>query len=303
MDNRKEVREFLASRRARVSPENAGLPAYGGNRRVPGLRREEVALLAGVSIDYYIRLERGNLGGASESVLDAVARALQLDEPEHAHLIDLARAAGPAPQRRRRPVQQPVRPTVQRILDAMGDVPAYVRNGRRDILGANSLGLALYSELYADPVRPANVARFVFLSPRARAFFRNWDRTAADLVANLRTEAGRNPYDRALTDLIGELSVRSEEFRTQWAAQNVRFHQTGVKDIHHPVVGDLTVSFEAMDLPADPGLSLIVYSAEPGSAAQDALNMLASWTATPAGAARVPATPSEALPPQGRRSS
>ncbi|HEX9089313.1 MAG TPA: helix-turn-helix transcriptional regulator [Arthrobacter sp.] len=289
MDNRKEVREFLGSRRARVSPEDAGLPAYGGNRRVPGLRREEVALLAGVSVDYYIRLERGNIAGASESVLDAVARALQLDEPEHTHLIDLARAAGPAPQRRSRPVQQQVRPTVQRILDAMSDVPAYVRNGRRDILGANRLGRALYSELYADPVRPVNVARFVFLSPRARGFFLDWDRAAADLVANLRIEAGRSPYDRSLTDLIGELSVRSEEFRAQWAAQNVRFHQTGVKDIHHPVVGDLRLSFEAMDLPADPGLSLIVYSAEPGSAAQDALHLLASWTATPAGDATVPA--------------
>ena len=170
MDNRNEVREFLVSRRARVNPEQAGLPAYGGNRRVPGLRREEVALLAGVSIDYYIRLERGHLGGVSESVLDAVARALQLDEPEREHLVDLARAAGPAP-RTRRPVQQQVRPTVQRILDAMNDAPAYVRNGRRDILGANRLGYALNSELYADPVRPVNVARFVFLNPRARDFF------------------------------------------------------------------------------------------------------------------------------------
>ncbi|MDN4643062.1 helix-turn-helix domain-containing protein [Arthrobacter sp. PsM3] len=295
MDNRKEVREFLASRRARVSPEQAGLPAHGGNRRVPGLRREEVALLAGVSIDYYIRLERGNLAGASGSVLDGVARALQLDEPEHAHLIDLARASGPAPQRRSRPVQQQIRPTVQRILDAMGDVPAYVRNGRRDILAANPLGRALYSELYADPVRPVNVARFVFLSPRARDFFLDWDRAAADLVANLRIEAGRSPYDRALTDLIGELSVRSEEFRAQWAAQNVRFHRTGVKAVHHPVVGDLVLSFEAMDLPADPGLSLIVYSAEPGSAAQDALQLLASWTATTSDAT-VPA-------PQNRSSS
>lgn len=279
MDNRKEVSEFLASRRARISPEHAGLPAYGGNRRVPGLRREEVALLAGVSIDYYIRLERGNLGGVSDSVLDAVARALQLDEPERAHLFDLARAAVPAP-RPRRPMQQQVRPTVQRILDSMSDAPAYVRNGRRDILGANRLGYALYSELYADPVRPVNVARFVFLNPRARSFFLDWERAAGDLVANLRTEAGRNPYDRALTDLVGELSVHSGEFRALWASHNVRFHQTGLKDIHHPVVGDLHLAFEAMDLPADIGLSLIVYSAEPGSASADALKMLESRTAT-----------------------
>ncbi len=295
MDNRNEVREFLVSRRARVNPEQAGLPAYGGNRRVPGLRREEVALLAGVSIDYYIRLERGNLGGVSESVLDAVARALQLDEPEREHLVDLARAAGPAP-RTRRPVQQQVRPTVQRILDAMNDAPAYVRNGRRDILGANRLGYALYSELYADPVRPVNVARFVFLNPRARDFFLDWDRAAGDLVANLRTEAGRNPYDRALTDLVGELSVHSEEFRALWASHNVRFHQSGLKDIHHPVVGDLHLAFEAMDLPADAGLSLIVYSAEPGSASADALNLLASWTASNSGGSAVPAVPAQAEP-------
>ena len=295
MDNRNEVREFLVSRRARVNPEQAGLPAYGGNRRVPGLRREEVALLAGVSIDYYIRLERGNLGGVSGSVLDAVARALQLDEPEREHLVDLARAAGPAP-RTRRPVQQQVRPTVQRILDAMNDAPAYVRNGRRDILGANRLGYALYSELYADPVRPVNVARFVFLNPRARDFFLDWDRAAGDLVANLRTEAGRNPCDRALTDLVGELSVHSEEFRALWASHNVRFHQSGLKDIHHPVVGDLHLAFEAMDLPADAGLSLIVYSAEPGSASADALNLLASWTASNSGGSAVPAVPAQAAP-------
>lgn len=192
-------------------------------------------------------------------------------------------------------MQQQIRPTVQRILDAMGDVPAHMRNGRRDILAANPLGRALYSELYADPVRPVNVARFVFLSPRARDFFLDWERAAADLVANLRIEAGRSPYDRALTDLIGELSVRSEEFRAQWAAQNVRFHRTGVKAVRHPVVGDLVLSFEAMDLPADPGLSLIVYSAEPGSAAQDTLQLLASWTATSGG----PSVPA----PQNRSSS
>ncbi len=280
MDNRSEIREFLATRRARISPDQAGLPAYGGNRRVPGLRREEVALLSGMSIDYYIRLERGNLSGVSEGVLESLARALQLDDAEHAHLFDLARAAGPAAKQRRKPAEEQVRPTVQRILDAMTDVPAYVRNGRRDILAANKLGYALYSELYADPVRPVNVARFVFLSPRARDFFLDWETAANDLVAVLRTEAGRNPYDRALTDLVGELSMRSEEFRTRWAAHNVRYHRTGLKRLHHPVVGDLELSFEAMELPADPGLSLIVYSTEPGSAAEESLKLLASWAAS-----------------------
>ncbi|MFJ5956812.1 helix-turn-helix transcriptional regulator [Paenarthrobacter sp. NPDC092416] len=280
MDNRSEIREFLATRRARISPHQAGLPAYGGNRRVPGLRREEVAMLSGMSVDYYIRLERGNLAGVSESVLEALSRALQLDEAEHAHLFDLAKAAGSSSRPRRKPLEQQVRPTVQRILDAMTDVPAYVRNGRRDILGTNKLGRALYSELYVDPVRPVNVARFVFLNPRAHDFFIDWDGAAHDLVAVLRTEAGRNPYDRALTDLVGELSMRSEEFRTRWAAHNVRYHRSGLKRIHHPVIGDIELSFEAMDLPADPGLSLIVYSAEHGSAAEESLGLLASWTAS-----------------------
>jgi transcriptional regulator with XRE-family HTH domain len=280
VDNRTEIRQFLTSRRARITPEQAGLPVYGANRRVPGLRREEVALLAGVSVDYYTRLERGNLGGVSETVLEALAQALQLDEAERGHLFDLARAANTTARPRRRPAQQRVRPGVQRILDAMTDAPADVRNGRRDILAANRLGCALYSELYIDPVRPANVARFVFLSPRAREFFPEWEGAASDLVANLRTEAGRNPHDRALQDLVGELSTRSEEFRVRWAAHNVRYHHTGRKRLHHPVVGDLELTYEVLALPADPGLSLVVYGAEPGSASQDGLRLLASWAAT-----------------------
>ena len=279
VDNRNEIRQFLASRRARITPQQAGLPAYGGNRRVAGLRREEVALLAGVSVDYYARLERGNLGGVSEGVLDALAHALQLDEAERGHLFDLARAANTTAPTRRRPAPQRVRPGVQRILDAM-DAPADVRNGRRDILAANRLGYALHSELYVDPVRPANVARFVFLSPRAPAFFPDWEGAANDIVANLRTEAGRNPYDRGLSDLVGELSTRSEAFRTRWAAHNVRYHHTGRKRLHHPVIGDLDLTYEVLALPADPGLSLVVYSAEPGSASQDGLELLASWAAT-----------------------
>jgi transcriptional regulator with XRE-family HTH domain len=280
VDNRNEIRQFLTSRRARITPEQAGLPVYGANRRVPGLRREEVALLAGVSVDYYTRLERGNLGGVSEAVLGALAQALQLDDAERGHLFDLARAANTTARPRRRPAQQRVRPGVQRILDAITDAPADVRNGRRDILAANRLGHALYSELFIDPVRPANVARFVFLSPRAREFFVDWEGAATDIVANLRTEAGRNPYDRGLQDLVGELSTRSEAFRTRWAAHNVRQHQTGRKQLHHPVVGDLELTYEVLALPADPGLSLVVYGAEPGSASQDGLKLLASWAAT-----------------------
>ena len=279
--NSSEIREFLTSRRARISPEQAGLPIYGGNRRVAGLRREEVALLAGVSVDYYTRLERGNLAGASEGVLEALARALQLDEAERSHLFDLARSTPGNP--RRRSATNRIRPGVQRVLDAMTGAPAWVRNGRADILGTNQLGYALYAPVFDDPIRPANTARFAFLSPRAKHFYRDWDRIATEMVAVLRAEAGRDPYDRALSDLVGELSTRSEEFRTRWAAHNVRFHRGGRKDLHHPVVGDLDLTYEAFELPSDPGLTMLVYTAEPYTPTAEALNFLASWAATQPG--------------------
>jgi transcriptional regulator with XRE-family HTH domain len=280
VDAKGEIREFLTSRRAKLTPDEVGLTSYGP-RRVPGLRREEVAVLAGVSVPYYTRLERGNLSGVSESVLEALARALQLDDAERAHLFDLARAAQPAAPKRRRRTQQRVRPSVQRMIDAMTGAPAFVQNRRLDILAGNALGRALYSELYIDPVRPVNPARFVFLSPRAPDFYDDWERAASDTVAILRTEAGRDPYDSALSDLVGELSTRSEEFRTRWAAHNVRIHRTGAKNFHHPVVGDLSLTYEMLDLSADSGLVIVAYTAEPGSKSAEALDLLASWTATP----------------------
>ncbi len=280
MDAGNEIREFLTSRRAKITPEQAGLRTYGGNRRVPGLRREEVALLAGVSVDYYTRLERGSAAGVSDTVLEALARALQLDEAERAHLFDLARAAHATPRRRRRPAPQLVRPSVQRILDAVTAAPAFVRNGRMDLLAANRLGRAFYSQHFDSPHGPANSARFIFLDPRATDFYVDWEQVATDAVAILRSEAGRDPYDRGLSDLVGELSTRSETFRTRWAAHNVRFHDTGFKRFHHPVVGDLSLTFETMALAADPGLMMFVYTAEVGSKSEEALNLLASWAAT-----------------------
>jgi transcriptional regulator with XRE-family HTH domain len=274
------VKEFLASRRAKITPDKAGLPAYGGNRRVPGLRREEVALLAGVSVDYYNRLERGNLHGVSESVLDSVAKALQLDEAEYVHLFDLARAANSSPSKRRKTSPQKVRPSVQRVLDAMTDAPAWVRNARHDFLAGNRLGYALYADIFTDPVRPANNARFVFLNERSKSFFQDWERSADDIVAMLRSEAGSNPYDRDLSDLIGELSTRSADFRSRWAAHNVRFHRTGTKRLHHSVVGDLDLSYEAMELTSEPGLTFLAYTAEPNTPSADGLRLLASWAAS-----------------------
>ena len=239
-------------------------------------------MLAGISVEYYTRLERGHARGVSEDVLEGIARALQLDEAERAHLFDLVRAANTTRRARRRPTQERVRPTVQRILDSMPDLPAYVRNGRLDILSANRLGYALYSPVFTDPSGMANMARFIFLNPRATEFFDNWESIASDAVAILRAEAGRDPYDRRLSDLIGELSTRSDEFRVRWAAHNVKFHRTGGKTLHHPLVGDLTLAYEALELPADPGQRILVYAAEPGSPSQEALNLLASWTLTPA---------------------
>jgi transcriptional regulator with XRE-family HTH domain len=280
VDTRNEIREFLTSRRARITPEQTGLPWYGDKRRVPGLRREEVALLAGVSVDYYTRLERGNVAGVSESVLEALARALQLDEAERAHLFDLARGARAVSRARRRPAKQRVRPSVQRVLDAITGAPAFARNGRMDILAANRVGRAFYSQHFDSPHGPANSARFIFLDPRATEFYVDWEQVATDSVAILRSEAGRDPYDRGLSDLIGELSTRSDTFRTRWASHNVRFHDTGSKRFHHPGVGDLELTFETMGLAADVGLMLFVYTAEPGSRSEAALNLLASWAAT-----------------------
>ncbi len=279
VDAANDIAEFLTSRRAGVTPEQAGLPTWGP-RRVKGLRREEVASLAGVSVEYYKRLERGNASGVSDGVLEALARALQLDDAERAHLFDLARAANPVAPKRRRPAQQRVRPAVLRILESIS-APAIVRNSRVDYLAANTLGRALYAPLFDSREQPPNSARFTFLDPAAQDFYVDWERTAKDLVAHLRSEAGRNPYDKGLSDLVGELSTRSDEFRTWWAAHNVCYHQTGTKRLRHPIVGELELDYEGLDVSADDGLTISVYSAEPCSRSAQALDLLASWTATP----------------------
>jgi transcriptional regulator with XRE-family HTH domain len=281
MDIKSEIRDFLTSRRARITPEEAGLKSFG-QRRVPGLRREEVATLAGLSVEYYNRLERGNLGGASDTVLDALADALRLDEAERAHLFDLARASQPAARSRRVATPPRVRPPVQWLLDSMTTAAAFAENGRLDALGANQLGRALYPALFRNRPQPGNWARFVFLDREARPIYADWDRAAKDTVALLRLEGGRNPHDRELTDLIGELATNSEEFRTLWAAHNVRLHTKGVKTLHHPIVGELELNFERLEVMADNGLMIVVYTAEPGSRSAQSLDLLASWAATEA---------------------
>jgi transcriptional regulator with XRE-family HTH domain len=283
VDNRSDIRDFLASRRARITPEQAGLLPGGGRRRVPGLRREEVAVLAGVSTDWYTRLEKGHIGGVSEDVLEAVARALQLDEAERRYLFDLARAAKPSrtPQRRSR---AQVSPRVQWMLDSMSASAAFVVNGRMDIIAANTLARALYSPVFDMPGRPANIARFQFLDPRAREYHTDWDGAANVTVALLRAEAGRDPHDKDLRELVGELSTVSEEFRTRWAAHDVRIHHAGAKQFRHPVVGTLELVYHTFDLPTQDGgkLAMTVYTAEPGTPSEDGVTLLASWAATAA---------------------
>jgi transcriptional regulator with XRE-family HTH domain len=283
MDRRTEIRDFLTSRRARIMPEQAGLKVspLAGARRVAGLRREEVALLAGVSVPYYTRLERGDARGATDAVLDAISRALLLDDAERA-LFDLVRAvnATAAAQVTRRPARQPVRPELRNMLEAMSGVPAYIRNGRLDILAGNALARARFAPVFTSPARPVNAARFTFLDPAAAGFYPDWDAVADQSVATLRAEVGRNPYDKALSDLIGELSTRGDTFRQRWAQHEVRRHRAGAKRLNHPLAGPMTFTYETMELAADEGLYLIVCGVAPGSPDADALNLLASWNAT-----------------------
>jgi transcriptional regulator with XRE-family HTH domain len=274
MDKRRELGQFLKSRRARLQPDDVGLQTYG-TRRVPGLRRAELAQLAGVSVDYYIRLEQGRAGQPSEGVLEAIARALNLDDAERAHVYDLAR---PTRRRRREPRLDRVRPGVQRLLDVLHGVPAVVLGRRMDVLAWNPLAAALVVEWGALPPEHRNAARHFFLDEGARRLYMDWDDAARETVANLRLAAGRHPDDADLASLVGELSMKSAEFRRLWAHHDVREKTHGTKRLKHPIVGELTVSYESMALPADPDQLLITYTAEPGSESETALRLLTSMT-------------------------
>lgn len=282
MDNRAEVREFLMTRRARLTPDAAGI-AVGANRRVAGLRRGEVATLAGVSVEYYAKLERGAIAGASTAVLDSVSRALQLDETEHAHLLDLARAADGIPSsgrpRRRASRPSPPRPSLQWALSSITDGIAFVRDPHQNLLATNELGRAFYAPVIGDGGRVPNLARFQFLDPASRDFYPDWDLFAEMCVGVMRAEAGRDPHDKGLQDLVGELSTRSETFRRLWAAHNVRTHGAGTKRFRHPVVGELVLAYEELAITAEPGQVLLIYTAEPGSPSAERLALLASWAA------------------------
>lgn len=288
MDTGPEVSDFLRTRRARLTPDAVGLFASSTGRRVKGLRREEVATLAGVSAEYYNRMERGKLAGVSESVLYAVARALQLDDAEEQHLFDLARAANAdtaatRPGTKRTTARPHVATRTQRLLDGMVELPAYARNARCDVLAMNRLGAALMPGLRPNGKQPANIARYIFLDQSSQEFYADWERVARDMVAAFRIEAGRTPYDRALTDLIGELTTRSHPFRTWWASHNVRLHTSSTKTLHNPVVGDIQVTGEALTLASEPDVTIVTYTTEPASTSEERLRLLASWAVSEEG--------------------
>lgn len=305
-DQRAELGEFLRSRRARLRPEDVGLPDYGRHRRVPGLRREELAQLAGVSVAYYTRMEQGHGQNVSAEVLDAIARALRLDGTERAHL---SRLAAPKPRKRRQsPRPQQVRPELRTLLDAMEGVPAYLVGRRQDVIGWNRLAAAVFGDFGTLSAQERNLVRLVFLDPATAELYADWKCRACEVVSNLRLYAGRFPDDERLTALVGELSVKNEEFRRLWAAHTVADDKThGQKRLRHPLVGELVLSFETLALPDDPAQFLVTYHAVPGSPSADALRLLASWSAEtelteprevrePHGPAAPAATASSAVP-------
>jgi transcriptional regulator with XRE-family HTH domain len=275
LDRRAELSEFLRSRRARLKPEDVGLSGFGRHRRVPGLRREELAQLAGVSVAYYTRLEQGNGRNVSAEVLDAIARALRLTDAEHAHLTHLAKPK--ALKKKQVARQQQVRPALRQLLQTMESVPAYVVGRRAEILAWNRMAAALFGDWAEVPPAERNWARLVFLRPEYRELFVDWEQKAIDIVCALRMDAGCHPDDPKLSALVGELSVKSEEFRRLWATHDVKEKSHGVKHLHHPLVGDLALNFESFRLTDGSEQSLITYHAEPGSPTAESLRLLASW--------------------------
>ena len=279
MDPKREISEFLRTRRARLTPEAAGIQTYGVNRKVAGLRREEVALLAGVSVDYYTRIERGNIGGASASVLEALARALQLTDEEREHLKRLAELS--ETRKVARPKAHTVRPQHQLMLDAIVGSPAYLGNARMDILATNALGAALYAPIINSPVAGKNLARYVFLDPSSVTYWGSWTKIAEDSAAALRLAVGTFPNEPSLQQLIGELVSKSEYFQSLWSRQNVFRHGVGEKQINHPDVGELVLGYEGLLFATDDFMKLVIYTFEPNTVTAERIALLGSLAATP----------------------
>jgi transcriptional regulator with XRE-family HTH domain len=286
MDRRAELTEFLKSRRARVQPEDLGLKVFNGRRRVPGLRREELAQAAGVSADYYVRFEQGRAENVSQEILDAVSDVLRLTDDERKHLALLAK---PARRRARRRTTERLRPGLQRLLDSMPDVPAFVLGRRMDVLGWNRLAAALIADFDSLELKDRNIPRMVFLDPASRDFYPQWEAVADETVGYLRMYAGRYPDDPELAELVGELSIRSPEFREHWARHDVKDKTFGTKTQHHALVGDITVQYETLQPPGEPDQLLVTYTVEPGSTSEQNLRLLASWDAPARENSRFPA--------------
>ena len=279
MDNRRDVQEYLTALRGRLTPETAGLTVFGGEHRVPGLRREEVAQLAGVSTAYYTRMERGDLSGVSDSVLYALARGLQLNEAETTHLLDLARTATTTPRAARAKPAPKVPARVAHLLDTMHEVPVVSLSRIGDPVASNRLGRALFPHLFPEKGQPLNHARYLFLDPRSQRFYPDWENSARGAVSSLRLLAGQDPADRALMNLVGELSTHSAPFRTWWSSHTVRLHTSGTKRLNHPIVGELTIGYDVLAVQSVPGLTVTTYLTEPGTPSADALDLLRSWVA------------------------
>ncbi|MCT9623657.1 helix-turn-helix domain-containing protein [Pseudarthrobacter equi] len=290
-----EFGKFLKAMRSRLTPEDAGAGPTTGARRVPGLRREEVARLAGVSTDYYVRLEQGRNIHPSRTVLDAVSRALRLDSSEHAHMMDLLENCAANP-RATGPAAQGVRPGLRQLLEAVGDVPALLLGRRNDVLAGNRMAYLLFTDFPSLPAAERNLTRWLILDPAARELFRDWKTLAAEAAGALRLDVGRHPNDPQANQLVGELAVNSEQFRQWWAGHRVASRSAGIVRLHHPTVGDLELNFESLALPDDPDQVLRVYSAKPGSPSSDALALLGSLGAGEAPSERGRATE---VPPSG----
>lgn len=273
-----EFGKFLKAMRSRLSPEDIGAGPASGARRVPGLRREEVARLAGVSTDYYVRLEQGRNIHPSRTVLDSVSRALRLSSSEHAHMMDLLENCAASPRSAGQPAQG-VRPALRHLLEAVGDVPAMVLGRRSDVLAGNRLAFELFTDFPALPAAERNLTRWLILDPAARELFRDWKTVAAEAAGALRLDVGRHPNDAQANHLVGELAVHSEHFRQWWAGHRVASRSAGTVRLHHPAVGDLELNFESLVLPDDPDQTLRIYSARPGSPSSDALALLGSLAA------------------------
>lgn len=273
-DTESPLGDFLKTRRVRLTPDQVGLTPGIGTRRTPGLRREELATLAGISNDYYIRLERGKERRPSPAVIESLARALLLDEAERAHLRDLARQADKVDTVDRVTTGAGVSVGIARMLEALRPYPALVTNRIGDFVGWNAAGLRLLPGLSDLPVSQRNAARYGFLHPAARELFVNWEEQVTGLVTGLRQLSATEPAATDVSDLVAELAEASTDFRRLWDRYDIDLYVTGSQELRHPLVGELTIDYQVLEIQGEGGLTLMAYHAEPGSPEYEAFARL-----------------------------